>query len=186
MELYTDIYYIKRIQSGDTASFACLLDRYSRPVYSLIARIVSNREDAEELAQDVFLKAFKNLSGFKGDSSFSTWLYRIAYNTAISATRKKKQEFLAIEDGQLDNTTGEDLEIVYGSAQNEEQIKQLEAALELLSPEERALILLFYMEDKTIDEIREISGLTAVNVKTKLHRIRKKLYIILTEMKKNE
>lgn len=185
MELYTDTYYIKRIQSGDTASFACLLDKYSRPVYSLIYRIVSNQEDAEELAQDVFLKAFKNLSGFKGDSSFTTWIYRIAYNTAISATRKKKREFLAIEDGQMDNTTEDDLEEIYGSAKTEEQIEQLEAALELLSPEDRGLILLFYMEDKSIEEITIISGLTAVNVKTKLHRIRKKLYIILTEMRKD-
>lgn len=185
MELYTDIYYIKRIQSGDTASFACLLDRYSRPVYSLIYRIVLNQEDAEELAQDVFLKAFRNLSGFKGDSSFATWLYRIAYNTAISATRKQKKEFLAIEDGQLDNTTEDDLEIIYGSTTNEKQIEQLEAALELLSPEDRALILLFYMEDKTIDEIVGISGLTTANVKTKLHRIRKRLYTILTEKRKD-
>lgn len=185
MELYTDIYYIKRIQSGDTASFACLLDKYSRPVYSLIFRIVSNQEDAEELAQDVFLKAFRNLSGFKGDSSFATWLYRIAYNTAISATRKKKQEFLAIEDGQLDNATEDDLEEVYGPTKSEEQIIQLEAALELLHPEDRGLILLFYMEDKTIEEISGISGFTAVNVKTKLHRIRKKLHFILTEMRKD-
>lgn len=183
MELYTDIYYIKRVQSGDTASFGCLLDRYSRPVYTLLYRIVDNREDAEELAQDVFLKVFRSLHGFKGDSSFSTWLYRIAYNTAISATRKKKQEFLAIDDARLDNTTEADMEGVYGFTGEEERIVMLESALGQLPPEERGIILLFYMENKPVEEIAVITGLTAVNVKTRLHRIRKKLYLILTKMK---
>lgn len=183
MELYTDIYYIKRVQSGDTASFACLLDRYSRPVYSLVYRIVNSREDAEELSQDIFLKVFKNLSGFKGDSSFSTWLYRIAYNTAVSFVRKKKQEFLAIEESLLDNVTEADLEEMYGREDAEERYRNLEHALELLHPEEKGIILLFYMRDKTIEEIAGISGLSVVNVKTKLHRIRKKLYVILTKMK---
>ena len=64
MELYTDTYYIQRIQAGDTACFACLLDKYSRPVHSLILKVVRNREDAEELAQDVFMKVFKHLSSF--------------------------------------------------------------------------------------------------------------------------
>ena len=67
MELYTDTYYIQRIQAGDTTCFACLLDKYSRPVHSLILKVVRNREDAEELAQDVFMKVFKNLSSFKGE-----------------------------------------------------------------------------------------------------------------------
>lgn len=182
MELYTDIYYVKRVQSGDTASFACLLDKYSRPVFSLIYRIVNSREDAEELTQDVFLKIFKSLSGFKGDSSFSTWLYRIAYNTAVSATRKKKQEFLAIEERLIDNATEADLVDIYGLDDNEERFRKLEEALMLLPPDERGLILLFYIEGKAIEEIAGISGLSMTNVKTKLHRIRKKLYLILTNM----
>lgn len=182
MELYTDTYYIERVQSGDTASFACLLDKYSNPVYSLVYRIVSNKEDAEELAQDVFLKAFKSLSGFKGDSSFSTWLYRIAYNTAISSVRKKKREFLSIEESQLDKTTEADLDDMWQPGGGEERYQQLESALELLPPEEKGIILLFYMREKTIEEIAGITGLTKVNVKTKLHRIRKKLCLILTTM----
>ena len=101
MELYTDTYYIQRIQAGDTACFACLLDKYSRPVHSLILKVVRNREDAEELAQDVFMKVFKNISSFKEECSFSTWIYRIAYNTAVSETRKKKHEFLAIEESEI-------------------------------------------------------------------------------------
>ena len=153
MELYTDTYYIQRIQAGDTACFACLLDKYSRPVHSLILKVVRNREDAEELAQDVFMKVFKHLSSFKGECSFSTWIYRIAYNTAISETRKSS-----------------------------DQIQMLDAALAQLPPDERAIILLFYMKEKTIDEVATITGLTASNIKVKLYRIRKKLFFVLKGM----
>ena len=107
MELYTDIYYIQRIQAGDVACFACLLDKYSRPIHSLILKVVRSQEEAEELAQDTFMKVFKNLASFKGDCSFSTWIYRIAYNTAISSVRKKRYEFLAIEETTLENVSEE-------------------------------------------------------------------------------
>lgn len=182
MELYTDTYYIERIQAGDTASFACLLDRYSRQVFSLIVKVVGNREDAEELAQDVFVKVYRNLSSFKGDSSFSTWIYRIAYNTAISETRRKKHEFLAIEESVINNVSEEEVADALGRSDNSEQMNRLDAALAQLPPDERAIILLFYMKEKSIDEIADITGLTASNVKVKLHRIRKKLFVILKGM----
>lgn len=109
MELYTDTYYIQRIQAGDVACFACLLDKYSRPIHSLILKVVRSQEEAEELAQDTFMKVFKNLASFKGDCSFSTWIYRIAYNTAISSVRKKRYEFLPIEETTLENVSEEEL-----------------------------------------------------------------------------
>lgn len=182
MELYTDTYYIERIQSGDTACFACLLDKYSRQVYSLILKVVRNREDAEELAQDVFVKVFRNLSSFKGDSSFSTWMYRIAYNTAISATRKKKNEFLAIEESIINNVSEEEVADALGRNDTTGQMEMLDAALAKLPPDERAIILLFYMKEKTIEEVADITGLTPSNTKVKLHRIRKKLFVILKGM----
>lgn len=182
MELYTDTYYIQRIQAGDAASFACLLDKYSRPVHSLILKVVRNREDAEELAQDVFMKVFKNLSSFKGDCSFSTWIYRIAYNTAISATRKKKHEFLAIEETVISNVSEEEVAEALGRTDSSSQVERLDAALALLPPDERAIILLFYMKEKTIEEVAAITGLTSSNVKVKLHRIRKKLFVVLKGM----
>lgn len=182
MELYSDIYYVQRIQAGDTACFACLLDRYSSQIHSLIMKVVRSREDAEELTQDVFMKVFKHLSSFKGDSSFSTWIYRIAYNTAISETRRKKHEFLAIEEAQISNVSQEEVADALGQTNNEEQIKLLEAALERLPEEERFVILLFYMQEKSVEEVSQITGWTVSNVKTKLHRIRKKLFVLLKEM----
>lgn len=174
--------YIQRIQAGDTACFACLLDKYSRPVHSLILKVVRNREDAEELAQDVFMKVFKNLSSFKGECSFSTWIYRIAYNTAISETRKKKHEFLAIEESVINNVSEQDVVEALGRTDDSDRIQMLDAALAQLPPDERAIILLFYMKEKTIDEVATITGLTSSNIKVKLHRIRKKLFVVLKGM----
>lgn len=182
MELYTDTYYIQRIQAGDVRCFACLLDKYSRPIHSLILKVTQNKEDAEELAQDTFMKAFKNLSSFKGDCSFSTWIYRIAYNTAISSVRKKRHEFLTIEEATLDNVSEEEAANLFGQTESTERILRLEAALGQLPPDERALILLFYWKEKTIEEMVSITGLTASNVKVKLYRIRKKLFVLLKGM----
>ncbi|WP_277464723.1 RNA polymerase sigma factor [Parabacteroides sp. PF5-6] len=182
MELYTDLYYVKRIQEGDLSCFACLLDKYSRQVHSLILKVVCSREDAEELTQDVFMKVYKNIASFKGDSSFSTWIYRIAYNTAISATRRRRMEYLAIEESTINNVSEEEVARMMGQTDPSEQIEQLEKAIGRLSPDERGMILLYYMQEKTIDDLVEITGLTVSNVKTKLFRIRKKLFVLLKEM----
>ena len=182
MELYSDAYYIERIVVGDTGCFACLLDKYSRPVHSLILKMVRNKEDAEELAQDVFMKVFRNLPSFKADCSFSTWIYRIAYNTAISELRRKKQEFVAIEESQISNVSEEAVSELLGSVSPTEQLDRLEAALTLLPPDERALILLFYMKEKMVEELTVITGFSASNIKVKLHRIRKKLFVLIKGM----
>lgn len=182
MKLYDDTYYIERILKGETECFACLIDKYSRQVYSLIVKIVRNREDAEELCQDTFIKVFRTLSSFKGKSSFSTWIYRIAYNTAISETRRRKQEFLSIEEEQLTNVSEEEVSDALGRTSNEEQLHCLDIAMEKLPPDERALISLFYMKEKTIEDVATITGFTESNVKTKLYRIRKKLYVLLKQM----
>lgn len=184
MELYSDTYYIKRIQEGDTSAYACILDKYSRQIYSLVLKVVRNKEDAEELAQDVFLKVFKHLGSFKGDSAFSTWIYRIAYNTAISYTRKKKYEWLAIEESVIVNVSEEEVADALGRTEASEQIEILDKALAQLPPDDRAIILFFYMEGKSIDEIASITENSISNVKTKLHRIRKKLFVLIKEMER--
>lgn len=182
MESYSDTYYIQKTLDGETDSFAPLLTRYGPQVHALILRVVGNREDAEELAQDTFLKAFRHLPAFKGTCSFSTWIYRIAYNTAISHTRKKKTEVLAIEETLLDNVSEEQVTEALGHTDSSEQVRRLETALTLLPADERAIILLFYMKEKTVNDLVEITGLTASNLKTKLHRIRKKLFVLIKSM----
>ena len=92
MQQQEELELIRRIVNGETDLYAILARRYGRVVYTLVSRIVGCAEDAEELAQDVFLKAFRNLHRFNGRSSFPTWLFRIAYNTAVSETRRRKRE----------------------------------------------------------------------------------------------
>lgn len=179
MEQKDESYYIKRVLEGETEYFSEFLDQYSRPLYALIVQIVGCPEDAEELLQDVFLKAFRNLNKYKGECRFSTWIYRIAYNAAISATRKKKQEFLYIEENTIDNVPDEAADNVLVSAENEEQIDRLSRAIELLTGEEKALITLFYYEDKSIEEIGEVLKISTSNVKVRLHRTRKKIFVLM-------
>lgn len=93
-------YIITRILAGKTEEYAYFLDTYGQPFFSLIVRMVNSEEDAEELTQDTFMKAFEHLSSFNGKSSFSTWIYRIAYNTALSFLRKKNVEQTVIDDNQ--------------------------------------------------------------------------------------
>ena len=182
MQQQEELELIRRIVNGETDLYAILARRYGRVVYTLVSRIVGCAEDAEELAQDVFLKAFRNLHRFNGRSSFPTWLFRIAYNTAISSVRKKRYEFLAIEETTLENVSEEEVTNLFGQTESTEQVQRLEVALEQLLPDERALILLFYWKEKTIEELVSITGLTASNIKVKLHRIRKKLFVLLNEM----
>lgn len=179
MDQKDEIYYITRILDGETEYFSVLLERYSRPLYSLIVQIVGCPEDAEEILQDVFMKAFRHLGSYKRESKFSTWLYRIAYNTAISSTRKKKQEFLYIEESTINNVPDERADGVITPTDDEEQIMRLSKAIDKLSGEEKALITLFYYEEKSMEEVGEVLKLTVSNVKVRLHRTRKKIYILM-------
>lgn len=176
-----DTYYIQKILNGDTDFFSRLVDRYSHRVYLLVLKIVRRKEEAEELTQDIFVKIFQVLHTFKGDCRFSTWLYRIAYNTAISAVRKKRHEFLCLEERTFENIPDENVRHTLENDTDEERLQKLEKALGNLLPEERGLIGLFYTEEHSIDEIAAITGLSVSNIKVKLHRTRKKLYVIMEE-----
>lgn len=179
MEQKDESYYIKRMLEGETEHFSVFLDRYSRPLYALIVQIVGCHEDAEELLQDVFLKAFRHLNRYKGECRFSTWIYRIAYNAAISATRKKKQELLYIEENTINNVPDDVADSVLARAEDEEQVDRLSRAIDQLNGEEKALITLFYYEEKSLEEIGEVLKISISNVKVRLHRTRKKICVLM-------
>lgn len=171
---------ISRILSGNTDEFSYFLDTYGQQVYTLIARIVNSECDAEELTQDTFMKAFEKLSSFNEESSFSTWIYRIAYNTAISFIRKKNIEVHTFDDSIWYMITDTEVDDALNN-DTEEQIEKLQKALSKLTPDERTLIALFYEEEKSIQDIKHILNMSESNIKVKLHRIRKKLYIFIKE-----
>lgn len=169
---------IKEILNGKTEQYEYFLDRYGQQVFVLVDRIVSCQEDAEELTQDVFLKAFQQLSSFKAESSFSTWIYRIATNLAISAVRKKRNDVLRLDDSVFANLSDTQVDEALED-DSEEQMERLQQAMNQLEADERALITLYYLEEKPLVEVAFILGMTEGNAKVKLHRIRKKLYLLI-------
>ena len=175
-----EAHIIKEILHGNTALYEYFLDRYGQQVFVLVDRIVSCQEDAEELTQDVFLKAFQQLSSFKAESSFSTWIYRIATNVAISAVRKKKNDIIRLDESVFFNLSESQVDEALED-ESEEQLQRLQRAMEKLEADERALITLYYMEEKPLSEVAFILGMTEGNAKVKLHRIRKKLYIFIKD-----
>ena len=179
MENHNEQDLIRSILDGNTQSFSVLLKRYQRPIHALIRQIVANREDAEELTQDVFIKAFRKLDSFKGGSSLSTWLYRIAWNTAISETRKKRLIYPEFDENQFANLPDETVDEVLEKENDEVQLQRLENAIDRLNPEEKALITLYYTESKPLTEVALILNLNADNAKVKLHRTRKKIVLLL-------
>jgi RNA polymerase sigma-70 factor (ECF subfamily) len=181
-----EINYIERILAGETNLYSHFVNSYSNSIYSLIVRIVQTNEDAEELTQDSFLKAFKKLDSFKGDCSFSTWLFRISYNTAISATRKRKIEFPMVDEAMMESVPDEVIETFFDPDENEIKLQKLEEAIGKLNVMEKTLITLFYSEDKSVAELARVLDLTPENVKVKLHRVRKKLYVLMTKGNENE
>lgn len=124
------------------------------------------------------MKAFEHLSSFNGKSSFSTWIYRIAYNTALSFLRKKNVEQTVIDDNQWNRISDTQIDDALNN-ESEEQIEKLQQALTKLTAEERALVTLFYEEEHSIQELAQILNLNEGNIKVKLHRLRKKLYVLM-------
>jgi len=168
-----DIHLINRILDGDIRSYSVLVERHKNLAFTIAYRLLNNREDAEEAVQDAFVKAYRSLSGFRQDSRFSTWLFRIVYNTAISKRRLKKPDFQSIDDLSVLKESSDKVEI-QGNP-DEERGLMLERALQQLPEDDRVLITLFYIHESSVEEIHHITGLTKSNIKVKLFRARKKL-----------
>jgi len=186
MKFQEDSYYIEKVINGDTSAYASLVSKHKSLVFSIALKILNNREDAEEVAQDSFLKAYQSLKTFEQKSKFSTWLYRIAYNTAISKTRKKRPETAGMDDHIINSyTTDEIVESVYHMEEND-QVRLVELVLQRLPEEDNLLVTLFYKSEHSVEDISGITGLSESNVKVRLHRIRKRMYEEMNVlMKKN-
>jgi RNA polymerase sigma factor (sigma-70 family) len=186
MYLKKDNYYIGRILKGKTSEFAFLIDKYKEMIFTLAFRITGNREDAEEVSQDVFLKAYYGLAEFRGTSKFSTWLYKIAYNQSISRIRKKQPAILSYDSFESGiNELQDEKDIRHEQLDNIPDI-YVRQALEKLEETERVILTLFYQDDLNIREIADVSGLSISNVKVKLFRGRKKLVGLLEKILKTE
>ncbi len=169
--------------NGQTKAYRELVSRYSDYVYTLSYRVLGNREDAEEAAQDSFVKVYKGLANFQGQSKFSTWLYRIVLNTAISHKRKKKISLETLEDhkviraGEISNMD---------EYQHIEQKKFIQLALNTMLPDDVSVITLFYFKELSLEEMSEITGIAVNTLKVKLFRARKRLSDTLCKLLKQE
>lgn len=186
MEL-DDLVLINHVLGGNNAAFRTLVERYQDYVFTITHRILRKREEAEEAAQDAFLKAYKMLNTFERKSKFSTWLYTIAYRTAIDALRRQKPEAQSLSDTesflQLADKTQESPAEQLQSGDVQEVLQQ---AIQRLKPEDGTLVTLYYLHEKTVKEIAKITGLTESNVKVKLHRLREALKQQLSHLLKEE
>ena len=178
MKNLSDIEIIESVKRGNQSDYSLLVNRYKDKAFSLLKRMLRDPMDAEEVLQDAFLKAYNSLHSFRQDAKFSTWFYKIVYNSALTTLASKKRqiekEMSSIEDhfdlGEYDNE-------IYSTTENAEQyvLKMVDKL-----PTRHALVLiLFYIDGMSINEVSQVMDLSLVNVKVLLHRSRKELRDLL-------
>lgn len=170
---------IDRVIGGDTSAFGYFVDQYQDLAVTIAFRLCRNRQDAEDIVQNAFVKAFHNLHTFRATSKFSTWFYRIVYNTAITEVRSRKMTY-DVDNMQLAETsdTFVDWDAIQ-TIERKERESMLESAMQKMPPDESLLLSLYYLEENSVKEIADIVGLTDSNIKVKLHRARKRLAALL-------
>lgn len=170
-----DQFYINKIREGNTDLYAVLVDRYKNMAYTIAMKVLGNKDDSQDVAQESFIKAYQQLHTFKGNSKFSTWLYTIVYRTAISKWKENRLETQSIDESIHARFTHEQTFQPYNQLQIKDEQEFVNQAIQRLPRTEALLVTLFYINESSIKEIREITGLSLPNVKIKLFRARKKL-----------
>ena len=179
MTTNNDQIIINQIIEGDTNVFSVLVNRYKELVFTLALRMMKNREEAEEVSQDTFIKAFKSLHKYKGDSKFSTWIYRVAYNTCLDRIKKNKRTHNTVEINEFTEHEVKTIDNALDNLEAQECKQAIQDCLHLLPAEDSFLLTLYYFEDQSLEDISKVVKLTANNVKVKIFRSRKKLATIL-------
>ena len=181
-----DIELIKNIKRGDVAAYSQIIDKYQHMAFTLAKGIVKNQEEAEEVTQDAFVKAYKSLDKYKGDASFSTWLYRIVYNTAISKLRSRKPATKDLDSKEAVQYEADYAENNMHRLELQERKKVLKQALNKLKEDDAFILILYYYKEQTVEEISKATGLSISNIKVKLHRGRKQMQNELNTLLRGE
>jgi RNA polymerase sigma-70 factor (ECF subfamily) len=179
MTIENDQYYITKVLEGDTSAFSVLVDRYKDLIYTLALRMIKNREEAEEVSQDTFIKVYKSLAKFKGDSKFSTWIYKVTYNTCLDRLKKLKRTQNTVTINEFTEHEVKTLDNALETLETKERKQAIQECISLLPSNDSFLLTLYYFEEQSLDEIAKVVGLKPNNVKIKLYRSRKKLASIL-------
>ncbi len=175
MDQQEELEYIRRVRNGEHAAYAFLVDRYKGMVYSIAWRVLGNQEDAQDVAQEGFIKAYQQLYQFEGKSKFSTWLYTIAYRTALAKAKEVKVRTFSITEQFKETFTNDYSTPQLTLMQTEDEQRSVNLAINNLPRTEALLVILYYIDENSIGEIRQITGLSMANIKIKLFRARKKL-----------
>jgi len=180
-----EIYHINRVKAGDKEAFSLVVEKYRDMVYTICMRMLTVEVDAADAAQEVFVKVYRSIEGFREKSKFSTWIYRITYNHCISVIRKKVKVIdlvSALPDGDMNEGDVSGLDLISAK----ERKHYLNMAIEALPETDAVVVTLFYYDELSLDEIAEVTGLSSGNIRIKLHRSRKKMYQVLTDYLKKE
>ena len=178
MKDLSDLEIIESIRNGNHSDYSLLIDKYKNRAFSMLVRMLKNEMDAEEVLQDSFLKAFNGLRTFKNDAKFSTWFYRIVYNTALtrlSGKHRKIESVMFSIDDQLELQSNYDFE----DSEKEDLNQFINKMIEQLPPKYSTVINLFYIDGMSCEEISEVMNNTVSNVKVILHRSRNALKDLL-------
>ena len=167
---------ISKVLSGDQQAYAGLVNRYQNYVFTLALRFTKNREDAEEVSQDIFIKAYRALVDFRGASKFSTWLYTIVNTTCITFLRKKRLEVHSLDNEKVfEVADNQDSGMRANLVEQKSRLTMVNNAIKMLSTDDAEVITLFYKAEQSLDEIAQILGIEANTVKVRLHRARTRL-----------
>ena len=167
---------INRVLQGEQALYTQLVNRYQNFVFTIALRYMPNREDAEEIAQDVFVKAYRSLADFRGESKFSTWLYTIVTTTCITFLRRKKLPIHSLDNEHIfEVADSQNSTFKANQVEQKSKVQVINEAIKLLSVDDARIITLFYQAEQSLEEIGRIIGIDPNTAKVKLHRARQRL-----------
>ena len=172
----SDSEIISQVLKGDHNAYALLVERYKSYVFTLTFRFTKNREDAEEVSQDIFVKAYRSLADFKGTAKFSTWLYTIVNTTCITFLRKKRLDVKSLDDERtFEVADSQDSGFRANLVEQKSRLNMVNRAIAMLNPDDAEIITLFYKNEQSLEEISQILGVEVNAAKVRLHRARARL-----------
>lgn len=177
---------ITKVKQGNTDAFRLLVENYQHLAFTVAVNVVKNKQDAEEVVQDSFIKVFNKISQFKEQSKFSSWLFKIVYNTALSRIRKKQLETYTIEHNDYTEELGTTYHNGWTKMVLQDQQKYIHKALANLSGQDKLVLTLFYLADEGLNEICKITNEKKTTIKARLHRARAKMFTQLQGLLKEE
>ena len=178
MKKLSDQEIIDSVKLGNQSDYSMIVDRYKDKAFSLLKKMLKNAQDAEETLQDCFIKAYNSLSSFKGEAKFSTWFYRIVYNTALtklSSKKRKTENEMSSVDEHFDLKSDYD----YNVSERKDMSELIHELVNKLPEKHSAIISLFYLDEMSCEEISKVLNISLSNVKVMLHRSRNALKDII-------